>query len=600
MKFCNYITYNLDLFKSPLYLFFNSQKKVSSKFSIFISICVIIFLVAFIIQSDLLNKKNPITSIQSIQTNDRPLINFDEENMSLAFGITDAANKFYKDDTIFKFYLKNYFFKSDGDLIKLETKKINNCEASYFKNYNNVFTDLGLKGAFCSETRNFTLEGYWDEKFTNYVEILLVSCENSTLNNNTCKSAEYIHNFFKDKYISVFFSNNIVNVTNYENPIQKTFKTKFFALDKSLAKTITMNFKKVNLKNDDGLIFESESYLEAFMLDENIYTDLVVGERAWLSSVVLYPAPEIYTITRKYQKIQEAIANVGGLAHSLILIGYFLTFLEKEFIVFKIIMNSLYSFTNHSNLDEIKKFRKEPIISNFGKPHEEIKKSITDISNKGKKESEIKFNEKCNMEYLYPKILPTETNSFEFENCNKNINNDPPKKVNTLTKLFNSAKIKEFFKIINRKNVENQFSIKFLEFLKVKFHFPFIKLTQKEKIYLEAFKMYKKEIDVVNIIQKLQNIDKLKIILLTDDQSKFFNLIEKPFIYLNKNEVCKRESQVSSNVRLTMKINNSKEGLNIANFQNYYSKVKKEGENANEVDKRLIKLIDLNLNLTNN
>lgn len=117
---------------------------------------------------------------------------------------------------------------------------------------------------------------------------------------------------------------------------------------------------------------------------------------------------------------------------------------------------------------------------------------------------------------------------------------------------------------------------------------------------MEAFKIYKKEIDVVNIIQKLQNVDKLKIILLTDDQSKFFNLIEKPFIYLNKNEVFKRESQVSSNVRLTMKINNSKEGLNIVNFQNYYSKVKKEGENANEVDKRLIKLIDLNLNLTNN
>ena len=160
-----------------------------------------------------------------------------------------------QDLTYFQFSMKNFYYNSSGNLIDVDEKNLRLCLETDFFNKKEEFKELGLKSAFCPEKGNFSLEGYWDEKITRYVQILVFPCKNDTKNNNFCKSLEEIHLFFQNKFFSIYYSDTITNVNNYENPIQGTFKTIYFPLDSHTSKNMHMEFKKVHLVSDDGIFF---------------------------------------------------------------------------------------------------------------------------------------------------------------------------------------------------------------------------------------------------------------------------------------------------------------------------------------------------------
>lgn len=87
-KIIQSLSYHIDLFKAPISLPYDSQKKISSSFSSFLSLGLIIFLVIFFCQSDLFGKQNPISSVQNIPTQKRPRIELSNKNMTIAIGFS--------------------------------------------------------------------------------------------------------------------------------------------------------------------------------------------------------------------------------------------------------------------------------------------------------------------------------------------------------------------------------------------------------------------------------------------------------------------------------------------------------------------------------
>ena len=108
-------------------------------------------------------------------------------------------------------------------------------------------------------------------------------------------------------------------------------------------------------------------------------------------------------------------------------------------------------------------------------------------------------------------------------------------------------------------------------------------MAAKEKFFLEAYEQYPTEIDVLQIIVKLQEIEKLKNILLNPQQCQLLHLISKPSLVLEKEE-------------RAMFVNNDMEGIknnyNMKKLRNYINRIKSKGEKISEVDQRLLKLID--------
>lgn len=71
-------------------------------------------------------------------------MNFTKSDLSLAFGLTDENNVFYKDLTIFSFVFKqNYLDFSNGVTLEKEFE-LKSCEPSDFINHHSDFYKMGL------------------------------------------------------------------------------------------------------------------------------------------------------------------------------------------------------------------------------------------------------------------------------------------------------------------------------------------------------------------------------------------------------------------------------------------------------------------------
>ena len=58
--------------------------------------------------------------------------------------------------------------------------------------------------------------------------------------------------------------------------------------------------------------------------------------------------------------------------------------------------------------------------------------------------------------------------------------------------------------------------------------------TFKDKLFVRAREVFENEIDIVKILQKVQDIEKLKHLLLSDQQIALFNVLEKPMVFFKK------------------------------------------------------------------
>jgi len=495
-------------------------------------------------------------------------MDFDYGNMGLAISLSNSTNFIDNDPSIFTFTMQYHYYDSNGNLLGEDDKILNFCNESDFTTHGDGYNLMGLQTAYCPTTGNFTIEGYWNEKTTKYLEINLSGCNNQT-SNVICKSLEEISTYFQDKYFSIYYSDNIIDVNDFDNPIKQIYNTMYFLTDPIISKKITLNFKKVEFTSDDGLIFSNKINSESFLFD-NIDVDYMTNNNLWVATVLIYSSSNIYLVNRRYQTLQEAVANLGGLANSLLIIGYLLTFLEKEFILFRSIINKLYIFPQESKITKKKK-ESAKVANNKVKLFQELNVKLSDSCDI----PQIQFSSQDQNQ----EILKSGKSSFA--------------KIHTLPKLnFISQIIQNTsaFRSIARllKNSEDV-SFSFFEFLKIKYKPSFFKMKTKELLVSEALNVYNKEMDVLSILQKLNEIDKLKMILLNFEQIKLFNMMAKPTITLNN---LQKEGQLSENNRMYLTLQTMKESTHIAQIQSYFHKVKEEGKKASEIDQRLVKLID--------
>ena len=118
------------------------------------------------------------------------------------------------------------------------------------------------------------------------------------------------------------------------------------------------------------------------------------------------------------------------------------------------------------------------------------------------------------------------------------------------------------------------------------------KLSNKEKLFQLSEERFNKETDICYILEKIQEFEKFKIIMLNPEQLKLFNLLAKPLIYLeNQKEILKRNTsyKISNAFDLddTLKHDNKRR---LSKLKTYYSKMENE-TNLSDIDKNLLKLM---------
>ena len=121
---------------------------------------------------------------------------------------------------------------------------------------------------------------------------------------------------------------------------------------------MTIQFKKVTYVNDEGLVFQADQTQDSFSFDK-MESDFTLEESDTFFEITIYSSENTQVNTRRYQKIQEVFAALGGLGHVLIVIGFILVMNQKEFILTKTLINSLYSFPQQNSCDSTKNIQQK-------------------------------------------------------------------------------------------------------------------------------------------------------------------------------------------------------------------------------------------------
>lgn len=631
-----------DLFKRPIYLHFNQYEKNASNLGLIFSLAILILMIIQFSTSDIFYHIKPTVINQDITDNLRKDLLFKNKIFTVSV-VDDDSLAYVEDPSIFKISAKNVFMKAlpEGgyETVLSEEKKLHLCNETDFISDPIVNQSLGLKNTYCLDHNSFETYGYWDESKLAYFEFQIHSCENST-SDVVCKTSEEISDFFHMKYINLVFADLRLDVQNYTNPLDIKYTNIYELIEPSLNKMMNIFLKEATVLTEDGLIFSKINRIADILFDfyESDFSFIRKNseEASPIYTCDFYTSREHLYISRNYLTISEVFANLGGFLSFLMVCGYILTYIDNTLNLKVQIMNRLYSFQqansytrqNQSNLAVIEERAK--LYSKTFKGEDSNKNQVVktqkqeNLNNDSSKQIQMISNgltgfDNINKKYLEPKqIIEDEPNpeiisedrqdnnvkidsatkevddlikpnSLSPSNLNKSFGKktifgiimaSPSPKKSIITSDF--TKFKKFQQVNN-----NNLKISLYEYFKfmIRNFFTCFEKKFKEKLFFKAEQKFEYEIDIVNILQRLQDIEKLKKVLLNEKQIALFNLMAKPMIYT--------ESEGNDGM---LDINSSKtKNENLKDAINYYKKMGASLEVC-DVDQRLFKLLDKNIN----
>ena len=586
----------LDLFKSPLTLLFNRQRFISTKFGFCCSIAIFSLLIALACNSDLFEKSLPMIVSSTTPASNRPLLKLNKK--IIAIGLIDEDNlEGFIDPLIYSITISNVISVNNYSSVVngiREKKKIHKCSEEDFDKNSEIYKNLRLSNYFCvDEDENyFDLEGYFDEASMKYGLIELNLCDNIT-NNGNCKGFNEMISKLNGKRFDIYYEDLMIESSNYLSPLNNIISVTSRYIDLHYKKSVDLFFQSVQFQSDDGLFFTNFEEFQDLRLNYQYYDFFTLPQGNYSLSMISFRlfSDKLYqNFKRRYTTVSDLLARMGGLIQILMLFAYIFVYCEHSLLLKNTILNSLYVFHKQESKYPIftKKFNfmdfwnslKININNNYRppiKPHMALKfdpgpkKNFlnSDINEFNKKEGNL-------MPHNDHKILKK---TFSNLKLNENLLNNAFE--------LRRRKILEFQEFKNKNQKMNFGVLKFLK-LNIKKILPIFNLSYEEQLFHKSEEVYEKELDFIEILKKLQEVEKLKQILLNPKQQILFNFLAKPLLHLNQFK--SRKSMGFNSINL----DGQKEQKNLEELRktmDFYEDSKNQ-ESLTEIDKRLFKILN--------
>ncbi len=408
----------LDIFGIPPLFTIRGSSTFQTYPGSFLTIfCISLILIYILFHlTEMFNHKNPNLHSSIYYEENIPEIKLNKNNFSFAFSLENNEYKHYIDESIYNInaFQTTLILQNDGSYkSKNDHLQIIKCNEINFDLILDYKKELPLDNLFCIQNEIF-LEGDYKQPIWNYITLNFSKCENSTKNNNSCKSEIEINNLLNEGFIGMYISDNIFNPYNFNNPLKmfiknlyKPFSLKYFA-------DIFLYLKIIQIETDIGYFFEDKKSIISnsydYIQDDKIYKNSTnfISLKIRISS-----KKEFYQ--RDYIKIQLILSNVGGMLKLIILIGEYIVY----FIRITLYKNYILEFFN---LDEsairLKEVRK---IYKLKMKHKNQINSIFNVSYSPANSSSMQINNSANFKYRGLKtISPNNNNLISNKNSNTN------------------------------------------------------------------------------------------------------------------------------------------------------------------------------------
>ena len=522
---------SVDYFGFNPTLYIKSKSKLQTTFGGLLTLAAIILTIlgSYYFGQEVWEKKSPIVNTSRETTIEPKDLVLDKEKWDIFFGL-QFKNILYEDPTIYKVEATTMQLTDNGfKFIKLDTERCT--KDSFSPEIYDLFKNLNINGT-CFKKNNSevkVISKLWGQKDFKAIQILIKPCTNSTSSDNyepICASPQEIELKLAATTFSIYMIDNYLYSSNFTNPLTKYVYNDFMNLGKGSFTGLNLILYHRIISSDIGFLFKTYEQIETFGIDK-LKTSYIPNPdidgtflrlRIQLSSM-----KEI--VTRKYLKIQELVAQIGGVANLMIISANILIFFHNSLCYKLYLVNYAFDYYSDSqikHIQQIKNIVNSPLLSNIQTS------KFLNIKNNGftsRVYKKIKFNFKLqspknhNEEISKKGEINYDKNESEISKIMESANNVD---LHTIKNLSSSIKI-------NFRNDKQELNNKKINFSLKELILNFLFCcSSKKKSYLDkCFDLLKKHFSVEAIIDFERFFKKTIYFEMSEKESLLFSKIPR-------------------------------------------------------------------------
>ncbi|KAL4468734.1 hypothetical protein ABPG74_005237 [Tetrahymena malaccensis] len=607
----------LDIFGIGINIRFNKEVNHKTRFGGIVTLClfgILAYQIKLILDT-LYDSTHPYVLFEQKFTSEPSRYNLTSDKFILTFGLQNSTSKHYIDSTVYNATLlikqttktKN---DSTGQYVantKIRTVKTEPCRIDHFDipEVNNNFILLSYQNMFCisKEETDLYLQGEFDAQHYSTLELQVNSCTGSNCNPNMNQILQYCR-------LAIYFVDYSIIPSDKAKPFQPLGRQQFWISGPEFTKQTNINFRNTYLNTDYGLMGTDIKTTNAMTFSNDREQVSPKSGNLLYDCFISFEKNVDNVYSRSYQKLDKSLSQLGGIFNILFTLG---TIICKPFSQIELdlkLINRLFKFEDPSG-DQNKKQQERKKNQKDSKKNEEIYTQAADQilnarENQQKAQLKQKFQKSKNQQKKNSsgqKYEAEELNIFQGQQQQKFESVNP-----TTMREIQRSKLYTFYNGENKKDSQDikkdieQKAKEFKSFLsfaknKIPFQgleyflnfFSFSKLCKKRRFELlqkGIDKLYN-QIDIFYIVQKLIEVEKLKQLLLNENQIKLFEFIPKPLLAIEekKNDNLLNKSRLTSQDKkdITHKLNEVLQAFLQTNNSN---------AKRSKIDIRILELLD--------
>lgn len=478
-SFERYVSY-MDAFRLPLRL--NLKRRIFFKTGLggFLT-SVAIAIVLYQLVTQLVSMANRDAGVFTTDTNfsdDPGPLELNSSNFIFAMKIDQDMPL---DQQIVKFTLEigSFIRNADGS----QTRKyisipLEICTKDYFQGFEESYTKYGLSNAFCPSARSYSIAGSYIADNYTFIKLQVSKCTNTTTQVNnfniTCLPSESIDSTLSQGIrVHLFFSSDVLTLDNYTSSVKRYLINEDWTLTpQAFRKSVDLYIQEQNIQTDTDLVswasYRRLDHKRTITYNQRSREQQVSLDGDKLLSLFFRKNYFTTQITRTYPKVINVLSSVGGFLNALIAIFGIIVAVYAEYRYYKDFADDVYEFEKIEDQDQDKD--KPPAIEPLAKVvSKNIKRVNSDLAT-----SKAKSTEKFILNYAdtFASLLPS----------------------------------------------KQSLRLSFLQFIRSLICPCKEALRKKRTMYLKARSKALMDLDVIQIVKKLKEFDKLKEILLNPHQ----------------------------------------------------------------------------------
>ena len=321
----------LDLFGTKPRFLIDGYKSQRSYIGAFISIiccsCVFMFFIYFF--EKILSHSKPNMVVSNL-IDDLPDKYYFTDDFVFAISLQFPNYTNYVNESIYflKLYDVEYIFLEDNSYIFKEKEiPITLCSNYNIKVLPEYFGGLNLKQLYCANFSGYYLEGEYGQKKWRTLNFKFSKCTNFS-NYNNCLNQEEIDKYLQSGYVDIFMTDKMIVPKDFKNPTKIYGKNIFDSINGMDYMDYWIYLKRLEVQTDEGIIFEQIAKTSVISFEKTSTMKYSLLDETFLQVILRISInKEIYD--RTYMKLQEALANVGGMVKIIFTIGEILNYITK-------------------------------------------------------------------------------------------------------------------------------------------------------------------------------------------------------------------------------------------------------------------------------